>query len=136
MKDEASVLRALPCVDARPREQTLSLDGSLLAIDSNTVRLVVGPVCVTLFVNDIIGITELPSGTAVEMVDSFAVPIRIELSAGAGILNVSSCEAYRGLLSSQRRPFAIESRRLAITRLISPLYRDRQSEFLKKRGLI
>jgi len=128
-----NTVRQADTVEQAEAGPSLVFDGLLLRAPAGRVHLVSGQFCLEFDESDIIEIRTSEPGAA--EIESFAIPVRLHLRAGARLWMVCDSEIYHDLLYPDRRPCAISSRKHRPPIPDSPRYRSLEAEFLRERGI-
>ncbi len=112
--------------------QGIVVEALLVQAPDDCVRLILEPYCLELRLADVLSLEELPPPPG--LIEGSAIPARVTLRPGAGLLRIGGAEAYREVLWTRRVPFALATRR-AVLFDEQPEMRQRERAFFAARGL-
>jgi hypothetical protein len=121
-------------VALRLHQDTFCLEGLLLAGDDDGVRLAIGRQVLEFRAEDVLQVGKLRVPDGVEVHQSTAV--RVTLKREARLLNAQPLEGNMGTLVVGKLPFSLAIRQVDEAQVLpSPSFREREQDFLRRRGL-
>ncbi len=123
-----SLLSMLPEILAETEH--FVVEAFLLRSDADTVRLVVGDLCLDVATDDVVKIEETAGAAA-----GFAVGVTVTLKVGAALLGLAPAAFYRTLINEPVQPFSYAVRPEPPQLLKSARFVTMEAEFRRRNAL-